>query len=47
MNTTKTILLANSSLHLLSAVGLDATACSLLFAGLCLLTMAFDCDPAR
>lgn len=42
MTTTKAILLANSSLHLLSAFGLNATAGSLLFAGLCLLTMAFE-----
>ncbi len=47
MNTTKAVLLANSSLHVLSAFGLEATACSLLFAGLCLLTIAFDCEAAR
>jgi len=42
MTTTKAILLVNSSLHLLSAFGLDPTAGSLLFAGLCLLTIAID-----
>lgn len=44
MNTTKAILLANSSLHLLCAFGLNATAGSLLFAGICLLTIAIDRD---